>query len=297
MKYLIIIVFAFLTFVLQAQEFNCKVTVTHRAIQGTNTSVFETMETAINEFMNNRKWTNDAFSPNERIECNILLNLTDMKNNEQFSGTLTIQARRPVHNSAYKSLILNYIDKNFSFRYVEFDPLVFNENTFENNLTSILAYYSYLILGLDYDSFAPMGGQAFYQSAELIVNNAQNASEAGWKPMENRTNRYWIIEQLLHDDFKPLRMFYYNYHINGLDVMADNPMQGINAIKEAVPSLEISFDKQPSAVLLQIFNDTKYEEFVKLFEPHNAAMRNEVGTILKKIDPQHIKEYDKLISG
>lgn len=297
MRFLIILIILFCVSVVSAQEFNCKVSVTHRAIQGTNTSVFENLEQAVNEFVNNRKWTNNQYKQHEKIECNFLLNLTDMENNEFFSGTLTIQARRPVYNSSYKSLIFNYIDKNFSFRYVEFDPLIFNVNSFDNNLTAILAYYAYVILGLDGDSFAPMGGQPFYQQAELIVNNAQNASEGGWKPSDSRTNRYWLIEQLLHDDFKDMRLFSYNYHLNGLDKMADNPVAGIEVIKEAIPTLQEAYEKQPTAVLFQIFADTKYEEFVNLFKPHDAATRNEIGTILKKIDPQHISAYDAMISG
>lgn len=297
MKNLILTIFLFTSVLLNAQEFNCKVTVTHRAIQTTNTSVFENLQTAINEFMNNRKWTNDVFSPNERIECNFLINLTDMNNNENFSGTLTIQARRPVYNSSYNSLLFNYIDKSFVFNYVEFDPLVFNVNSFDNNLTAVLAYYAYLILGLDYDSFSPMGGQPFFQMAEMITSNAQNASESGWKPMESRTNRYWLIEQLLHDDFEPLRLFYYNYHRKGLDEMAENPTEGINTIQEAIPTLEEAYKKQPTSVLFQIFADTKYEEFVNLFMPHGADVRLRIGTILKTIDPQHIQDYDKLISG
>jgi hypothetical protein len=220
-----------------------------------------------------------------------------MQNNEFFSGSLTIQARRPVYNASYNSLIFNYIDKDFSFRYAEFEPLEFNVNSFDNNLTSILAYYAYIILGLDQDSFVPMGGQSFFQTAQLIVNNAQNASEGGWKPMDSRTNRYWLVEQLLHDDFNAMRKFYYTYHRQGLDLMADNPSKGIENIKKVLPTLEESYEKQPTAILFQIFADTKYEEFINLFKPHDATTRSTVGAVLKKIDPQHISAYDAMISG
>jgi hypothetical protein len=297
MRNLATLFFVFIFGMIQAQEFNCKVSVTHRSIQSTNVSLFENMEKTISEFINNRKWTNDEFKPKERIDCNVLINLTDMQNNENFSGSLTIQARRPVYNSSYNSLMFNYIDKNFAFTFVEFDPLIFNENTFDSNLTAVLAYYAYIILGIDYDSFSPMGGQPFFQVAELIVNNAQNASESGWKAMESRTNRYWLVEQILHDDFKPFRAFLYDYHRRGLDLMADNPVEGLNNIKKAIPTLQDPYKKQPTSILFQIFADTKYEEFINLFKPHDAATRSEMGTILKTIDPQHIQDYDRMISG
>jgi hypothetical protein len=297
MKYIVVVVFFFTTLFTHSQELNCKVSVVHRQIQGSNTAIFQTLENALNEFVNNRKWTNDEFSQKERIDCNLLINLSKMENNEFFSGSITIQARRPVYNSTYNSLLINYIDRNFSFRYIEFDPIIFNENSFDSNLASVIGYYVYLILGLDYDSYSPMGGQPFFQVAEQIVNNAQNASESGWKPMESRNNRYWLIEQLLHDDFKPVRMFYYTFHRLGLDAMAEKPAATGPEIVKMLKTLEPSFEKQPSAILFQILSDTKYEEFVNIFKPQDPGIRSDVGQILKKIDPQHIQEYDKMISG
>lgn len=297
MKYIVAAIFAFTTFITHSQELNCKVSVVHRQIQGSNTAIFQTLENALNEFVNNRKWTNDEFSQKERIDCNLLINLSKMENNEYFSGSITVQARRPVYNSTYNSLLINYIDRNFSFRYIEFDPIIFNENSFDSNLASVIGYYVYVILGLDYDSYSPMGGQPFFQVAEQIVNNAQNASESGWKPMESRNNRYWLVEQLLHDDFKPLRMFYYTYHRTGLDVMTEKPAATGPEIVKMLKTLEPSYEKQPSAILFQILSDTKYEEFVNLFKPQDPGIRSEVGQLLKKIDPQHIQEYDNMISG
>lgn len=297
MKYIVVVVFFFTTLFTHSQELNCKVSVVHRQIQGSNTAIFQTLENALNEFVNNRKWTNDEFSQKERIDCNLLINLSKMENNEFFSGSITIQARRPVYNSTYNSLLINYIDRNFSFRYIEFDPIIFNENSFDSNLASVIGYYVYLILGLDYDSYSAMGGQPFFQVAEQIVNNAQNASESGWKPMESRNNRYWLIEQLLHDDFKPVRMFYYTFHRLGLDAMAEKPAATGPEIVKMLKTLEPSFEKQPSAILFQILSDTKYEEFVNIFKPQDPGIRSDVGQILKKIDPQHIQEYDKMISG
>jgi hypothetical protein len=297
MKYIVVVVFFFTTLFTHSQELNCKVSVIHRQIQGSNTAIFQTLENALNEFVNNRKWTNDEFSQKERIDCNLLINLSKMENNEFFSGSITIQARRPVYNSTYNSLLINYIDRNFSFRYLEFDPIIFNENSFDSNLASVIGYYVYLILGLDYDSYSPMGGQPFFQVAEQIVNNAQNASESGWKPMESRNNRYWLIEQLLHDDFKPVRMFYYTFHRLGLDAMAEKPAATGPEIVKMLKTLEPSFEKQPSAILFQILSDTKYEEFVNIFKPQDPGIRSDVGQLLKKIDPQHIQEYDKMISG
>ncbi len=296
-KILFVVSLLLLPILMNAQELNCKVSVVYRSIQTTNTQIFGTLEGAIEEFMNGRKWTGDVFQPAERIECNIIINLTKMTNNENFQGTISIQARRPVYKSAYNSQLINFIDKNFNFNYIEYDPIVFNENSFDSNLSGVLAFYAYVILGLDYDSFAPSGGTVYFQKAENIVQKAQNAAEVGWKPMESKKNRYWLMEQLLHPDYEPFREYFYQYHRNGLDLMVEDPKAGIATIVDKMNLLEPVHEKRPSSLVYQMFFDTKFQEIMDLVKPLENDMRLKAATILKKVDPQHAQDYLDLTKG
>ena len=183
-----------------SQELKCNVQVVSEQVQGTNKSVFQTLQKSIYEFINNRSWSNNVFIPEERIECNMLFNIKDYSGTD-FSGTLQVQIRRPVFNSSYNTVLFNYMDQNIQFAYTEFQSLEFNESSFTTNLTALLGYYANLMLGIDYDTFGYKGGSDFLRKAEAIVNNAQNATEKGWKPYDgsNNKNRYWLIENLLDD--------------------------------------------------------------------------------------------------
>ncbi|MDD5572021.1 MAG: DUF4835 family protein, partial [Bacteroidales bacterium] len=217
----------FLTFVLSlfalciyAQELNCNVQIVSDKIPGSDKKIYETLRMSIWEFMNNRKWTNNIFKNEERIECSILINLTE-RNNDEFSGTIQIQVRRPVYKTTYNTVLLNFIDKDFNIKYVESQPLDYTDNTYISNLTSILAYYAYVIIGLDYDTFSLYGGTPFYEKAQAIINLTQSIQEKGWKSFESMKNRYWLLENLTNQNYKAFRESMYKYHRVGMDVMSE----------------------------------------------------------------------------
>ena len=231
-----------------AQELRCNVQILSNQIQGTNKQIYKTLQQDIYEFMNNRIWTNQKFENNERIECKILINL-DKHTGDEFSGSMTVSSRRPVYNSSYNTTMFQYKDNDIQFRYLENQPLEFDINSFKSNLTSILAYYAYIIIGLDFDSFSPMGGTPYYNKAQQIVSNAQNARGKGWKAFESRRNRYWLVENILNNEYGPVREFLYQYHRKGLDQMHDDQAQarpaafaravGVHAIEALENTVEV----------------------------------------------------------
>ncbi len=202
-----------------AQELNCIVNVNARQIEGSEKVMFDDMEKAIFQLVNARKWTTDEFDTHERIDCSIIINLTERLSTNKFKGTIQIQASRPIYNTDYKSPIMNILDGDFSVNYNQFEPLQYNEGAYSGELTTIIAFYIYMILAYDYDSYALEGGTRFFQEAQRIVNNAQRSPELGWKAFENQKNRYWLVENALSARFKPLRKTYYEYHRKGFDVM------------------------------------------------------------------------------
>lgn len=277
-----------------SQELNCRVQVMHQQIQGTNTKVFETMQQAIYEFMNNTKWTDHVYSMDERIECNILINLSDQLSADEFKGTIQVQSNRPVFNTTYNSVMLNYMDNDIQFRYVEFQSLDFNLSSHTSNLTSILAYYAYVIIGLDYDSFSMEGGTEFFQKAETIVTNAQNAPEKGWKAFESNKNRYWFVENILDSKFSGVRECIYNYHRLGLDVMSEKPDDGRSVIAESLKLLQQVHRAKPGSFLMQVFFNAKADEVVNIFSESYADEKNRVFNIVREVDPGNLMKYQKM---
>ena len=207
---------------LHAQELKCNIQVNTQQVQGTNKKVYQTLQTALYEYMNNHAWTSHTYSINERIDCSIVISITQQLSADEFVGTIQIQSRRPVFNSSYNTTMLNYVDNNFNFRYVEFEALELNENSHKSNITSVMAFYAYIILGFDYDSFSLEGGTEYFTKAEKLVNNAQNSTDKGWKPFEakNNKNRYWLVKNILDKRYAPIREFYYKYNRLGLDLMS-----------------------------------------------------------------------------
>lgn len=278
-----------------AQELRCNVQVVSSQIQGTNKQVFQTLQTAIYEFMNNTAWTNHVFSNQERIECNILINLQDHSGDE-FNGSIQVQSRRPVYNTSYNTTILNYKDDNVRFNYVEFEPLEFTINEHRSNLTSILAYYAYVIIGLDYDTFSLYGGTEFFQNAEHIVTNAQNAPEKGWKAFESRKNRYWLIENILNDRYEGIREFLYQYHRLGLDIMESKEAQGRSKIAESLELLQKVYRQKPDPYLFffDLIMNAKSDEIINVFSESFMAEADRVYKILVEIDPTRADKYKKI---
>ena len=285
-----------LSSVVTAQELNCKVKILHSQVQGTNTSVFETLETALNEFMNNRSWTELQFSEVERIECtfNITIQTYDVEEN-RFTGELLFQSSRPVFNSAYNTTVFSMKDNDFSFTYKEFDQLDFNENMLDNNLTAMLAYYAYLIIGMDLDTMSPLGGTDILRKAELVVNNAQSMSEPGWKTFDDPKNRHGIINDYLESSMEPFRQLQYKYHREGLDEMSNNVDRGRNAITEAIAMLNEAHKNKPLSMLPQIFTDYKRDEIVNIYSGHGTAKeKEEVYNILSELNASQNRQWQKI---
>jgi len=279
---------------INAQELNCQVQVLSQQIPGSDKRVFDALQTAIYEFMNNRKWTNESFKLEERIDCSILINLTGKISTDEFTGTLQIQARRPVYKASYNSVLLNYSDNDFQFKYIESLPLDYNDNTFSSNLTSVLGYYANLIIGLDYDSFAPSGGTPYLQKALAIVNSAQDAAEPGWKAFESNKNRYWMINNMLDASFVPLRECMYNYHRKGLDVMVDNKDGGRAVIAESIEDLKKVHAAKPLSFNMQVFFNAKSDEIINIFSGAFTDEKAKVVNTLNEIDPTNSNKYLKI---
>ena len=279
-----------------SQELRCNVQVVTNQIQGTNRQKFTTLQRAIYEFMNNRSWTNHVFSHQERIEANIMLNLTEEISSDEFRGTIQIQARRPVYNSSYNTVLFNYLDNNLHFRYVEHGTLEFSENRHLSNLTSILAFYAYIIIGLDYDSFSLNGGTEYFQKAEAIVTNAQNAPERGWKSFESNRNRYWLISNLRDPKYAPVREFNYRYHRLGLDRMSERPADARSEITESLFLLQKVFREKPDPFmhLMQVIFDAKSDELINVFTETYPDQANRVVTVLREIDPSNTPKYQRI---
>jgi hypothetical protein len=281
-----------------AQELNCSVQVLSPQFQNsTDKKIFQTLQQAIFEFMNNRKWTNDVFQQDEKIECSIVITITEKPSSDEFKGSMQVQARRPVYKSSYNSSILNIVDKNISFKYVEYQPLEFSDNTFISNLTSLLAYYAYIIIGTDYDSFSLEGGTLYFQKAQTIVSNAQNASEKGWKSFEDNQNRYWIVENILNPAFKPLRECMYKYHRNGFDVMADDLTTGRAVVLQSLELLKKVYETKPGSYSLRLFFLAKADEIVRLFTPAEPSEKNKIVPLLNEIDPANTVKYNKILES
>ena len=298
-KNILTILMFFYSLNILSQELNCNIQIVTQQIQGTNKQIFQTMQGAIYEFMNNTSWTAHVFDMDERIECNMLFNLQEQISDDEFKGTLQIQVRRPVYNSSLNTVLFNYVDNDLHFKYVEYQPLQFSENTHILNLTSILAYYAYIILGLDYDSFSYEGGTEFFQKAEKIVNNAQNASEKGWKSIDSqsRKNRYWLIDNILNEDFSPVREFLYRYHRLGIDMMYEKLNEARAEIAESLKLLQQVHRNKPDPFMhfLQVVFDAKSDEFVNIFKESFQDEKTRVFTLLNEIDPANNNKYEGIL--
>jgi hypothetical protein len=286
------------TFNLAAQELRCNVQVTSQQIQGTNKQIFETLQRSIFEFMNNNSWTGHSFGKDEQIECNMLFNMQE-QNGDQLKGTLQIQVRRPVFNSSYNTVLLNIVDNDLDFLYVEFQSLDFSENSHLMNLTSILAYYAYIIIGTDYDSFSLKGGTPFFQKAEKIVTNAQNAREKGWRASESsgRKNRYWLVRNILDEDYSPVREFYYKYHRLGLDLMYEEVNRSRADIAQYLELLKKLHREKPDPFMyyMQVTLEAKSDEWVNIFKASFQDEKTKIYALLTEIDPSHRNKYDQII--
>lgn len=286
-----------------AQDVNAQVEVMHNRVTGIDKAHFEKLKTNIIEFINNRKWTSDVYSPHEKINCNFLINITeivgDIKDNT-FKGTITIQANRPVYNSTYTTQTFNFLDKELAFKYEMGQSLIFDENRVAGtdpmtaNLPAVLAYYINLILGFDYDSFSPMGGEIYFKKAQHIVTNAPEEARLinGWSNQDGqRNNRYWIVEQILNQRFTDLRMFWYDYHINGLDKMHNAPDIACQMIYSHFDKLKKVFKENVSSIFFTLIFTAKSQELVQMLPTFDASYRKEAVATLIEIDPLNASRY------
>jgi len=263
--------------------------------------VFQTLQTSLTNFINNRRWTNDAFQPSEKIQCNFLLNLEQDLGNNIFKGKLTIQAARPIYNTTYDSPIINFIDDDIVFRYQEFQPIEFNENRIQGNdpiaanLPAVFAYYIDLILGFDYDSYSPRGGDAYFQKAWNIVNNAPEGRDiTGWKSFESQRNRYWLAENLNNNRFALMHDVLYAYYRSGLDLFFENENEGRNGIMTSLNFLNTINSDNPNSMIMQFFFQGKSTEIVKIFSKATADQKSRAKDILTKLDITNAAAYKDL---
>lgn len=296
MRRIYLIIFLVIAFrgMISAQELRCNISISSSSLQNVNRNLFETMQSDLYEFMNNRKWTDEKYMMDERIECSIFINLTEQLSSNEYKGTIQVQARRPVFGSSYETTLLNLKDNDFQAKYIEYQTIEFNETSNKDNLTNILAFYAYLILGIDHDSFSPEGGTEFFQKAQAIVNNSQSAVEKGWKSYESERNRYWLIENIMNKSYSGYRSCIYQYHRQGLDVMGDKVAEGRAAIAESLKLIQKVFRTRPSLYLLQVFFDAKSDELVNVFTKSFPDERNRVVTILNECDPSNGTKYEKI---
>ncbi len=279
-----------------SQELNVTVKVNHTQVQGTNTSVFENLETAIREFINNRSWTDLQFKKEERIDAT--MNITVKKYDEStnfFTCEMLFQCSRPVYDSGYNSVVFSMRDGSFDFTYKEYDPLEFNENNLDNNLTAMLAYYAYLFIGLDLDTFSPKGGTDVLHVVENIVNSAQSLSEPGWKAFDDSRNRHAIINDYMETSMEPFRELMYKYYREGLDEMANNADRGRGVITDCIKLLKEAHSNKPLSSLPQIFTDFKRDELVNIYSGHGTEKEKQaVYDILSNLNASQNTYWKKI---
>jgi hypothetical protein len=294
-KTIILISVIFYSLLTSGQEFRCNVSVSSSRIEGTYKQIFESMRKDIYEFMNNRKWSDNVFTMDERIECTLFIQITDQLSANEFKGTMQVQLNRPVFNSSYNTPLLNIKDNDLQFTYVEFQPLEFDETSNTNPLTNILAYYANVILGFDYDTYSSLGGSNYFQKARDIVNRSQNAREKGWRAFEGNFNKFWLIENLTNKAYGPFRELLYRYHRLGLDMMSDKPDMGRAEIADALINMQRVYRAKPDTYINRIFFDAKSDELVNVFSKGSTDEKTRVMTIVTECDPSNSGKYAKIL--
>ena len=287
-----------------AQELNANVVVNlGPQVQTTERAVFRDMETAFTQFLNNRKWTNDNFNVEERIDCNLVISIEKMNSVSSFEAAVQIQTARPIYNTNYESILLNmaqnYADNNWDFDYVTSQPLEFNENTLQNNITAILAYYAYIIIGIDYDSFGKLGGTQYFEKARNIANNAdQQFGGNGWKQFVSPPrNRYWLAENLNNPQLQSAREAIYEYHRLGLDAFDQSPDDSRKSILESLKKIQAAFQVNPNAYIVILFLFAKSDELINIFSEGDLTIRRQAYEILAQLQPTKTAEFQKILSN
>jgi hypothetical protein len=284
----------------RAQELNCQVSIIFQPglqVGPVEKEIVTELELSIYDFMNNTRWTNDVFEIEERINCNILITLSAMPSTTTFSGKIQVQSSRPVYNTSYNSVLLNYEDPDLSFSYLRNSALLFSIDQYRDNLTSVLAFYAYMILAYDYDSFELKGGSKYFTKAQIIANNAKNSGDPGWSASAGkRMNRYWMVDNAIQSVFEPIRVAYYNYHRLGFDIMYDDIVGGRKAVLESLQLLDKVQRARPGSLNLQMFLTAKSTELINLYSQAEITEKNAAVNVLKKLDPSNSSKYQEILN-
>lgn len=294
MAKLISIILLIFTIHVKSQELNCVVNINSDEIGVSNKQVFVTMQNAVFEYMNNTKWTNISYKNHEKINCSITIFIREAVSSNQFKGSLQLLVSRPVYNATYQTPVLSFNDDDIAFNYEEYQPLLYNENSFDSNLVSILTFYAYTILGMQADSFAFKGGENYYKLAENVVNQAQQGGAVGWKQIDGNNTRYQLNENLLSPVYEAFRSAMYFYHIHGLDQMVDNKQQAKETISRSIIGLQKLFDDRPNTFLIRVFMDTKGDEIVDIFSDGPRIETTELREVLSKIFPSFDPKWKEI---
>jgi len=296
----LLFIFSVLFFIAQCvfgQELNCQVGVDDERAQTSDRMVFRDMEQSFARFMNDRKWTNDDYLPEERIECNLAITIESMPAVGLYSATVQIQSSRPVYNSSYSTLLLNFADRDWQFEYVESTPLDFGDNVYSSNLTSMLAFYAYIIIGLDKDSFEEFGGEEQFKKALDIVNLAQQSDRAGWQAFQSNRNRYWLSENLNNQDLRAIRKGLYTYHRLAMDQFETRQDESRSLIVNVLKDIQGANRNIPNSILKISFFDAKKNELASIFEKGNPATKRDAYNILVDLDPSNTEKYKTIIGN
>ncbi len=288
-----IVIALFAVIQLNAQELNCTITVNADKIPGSNKQIFTTLQTSLNEFVNQKRWTNFNYKPQELINCNLTLTILEQTGTD-FRGHIQIQASRPVYNSTYLTPVFNFKDDNFSFQYTEFEPLQFNENSFESNLVSIVSFYVYIILGMDADTFSLNGGTAYFTKAQDIVVLAQQSGYVGWNQNDGSKTRFTLVDNMLSPTYDMFRKAMFDYHFNGLDMMSKDKKVAKQAVFDVVKDLKTIYDSRPNAFLLRVFMDSKADEIVDIFSDGPRFDTGKLKDDLLRISPLNASKWEAI---
>ena len=296
MRKLFFLLFSFVAVTLpsSAQELNCSVQI-NTQLQNADKVIFDDMKKGVTEFMNNRKWTNDNFTQAEKIECTLIINITQELGSDKYQGQMTIQSNRPVFNSSYNSTHFNWVDKDMTIEYAQYQVLDFNENAVTSELTSLLAYYAYIVIGLDYDSFSPKSGTPYYAKAQTIVNLNSNTNTKGWKSIDGTRNRYWLVENLMNAKYDNGRTVIYKYHREGMDKMYDDPENARKAITTSLSLLDKMNQDNPNSMFIQVFFTAKADEIVNIFSQATPIEKTTVINLVSKMDAANSSKYQKIM--
>ncbi|MBC8319703.1 MAG: DUF4835 family protein [Bacteroidetes bacterium] len=275
-----------------SQEFLGNIQIQTQGVEGIDPSVFSNMETSIFEFMNNRVWSSYTYKIEERIEFTMVITVSEVRGSDYFGGTINLVLQRPIFGTDYNSVVINLIDNDIRFEFIPHQPMDFIEGSYTNNLTSILAYYAYIMLGLDFDTYSLEGGTQFYEKAMAVVTAAQNSNEKGWQAFEGPKNRYQLVENLLNPSYNALRKLLYEYHLKGLDIMSNDIIGGRAIIGQTLKNYSTVYNKRSGLYLLQVLTEAKRPEIISIFTEASPAEKTEMINIMKEVDPANGSRYE-----